>query len=126
MRIFVAPGEPCEPTAGYCTPSAASFEKVSLPVKIAGRLPHYPVPAAVIGRLAVVPRSRGSGLGEVLLLDALRRAVRAGSTPGVCAVVADVVHERAGAFCECYGFASFPSQPLRLYLPLRPFGQLRL
>ena len=125
-RVFVAPGEPPERIAGYYTLTAASFEKDDLPAEVARRLPHYPVPAAVIGRLAVDLRSQGSGLGEVLLLDAIHRIVRVGDTIGVYAVVVDVLHERAGAFYERYGFLPFPSQPLRLYLPLRTFEQLRL
>ena len=125
-RVFVASGEPPGRVAGYYTLSAASFEKDDLPAEVARRLPHYPVPAAVIGRLAVDLRSQGSGLGEVLLLDAIRRVVRAGDTIGVYAVVVDALHDRAGAFYERYGFLPFPSRPLRLYLPLRTFEQLKL
>ena len=125
-RVFVASGDPSERIAGYYTLSAASFEKDNLPAELARRLPHYPVPAAVIGRLAVDRRSQGSGLGETLLLDAIHRVVRAGDTIGVYAVVVDALHDRAGAFYERYGFVPFPSQPLRLYLPLRTFEQLGL
>ena len=125
-RVFVASGEPPGRVAGYYTLSAASFEKDDLPAEVARRLPHYPVPAAVIGRLAVDLRSQGGGLGEVLLLDAIRRVVRAGDTIGVYAVVVDALHERASAFYERYGFLPFPSRPLRLYLPLRTFEQLKL
>jgi len=125
-RVFVAHAYLPGRVTGYYTLSAASFEKDDLPAVIAKRLPHYPVPAAVIGRLAVDLHSQGSGLGEVLLLDAIHRVVRAGDTIGVYAVVVDALHERASAFYERYGFLPFPSQPLRLYLPLRTFEQLRL
>ena len=123
-RVFVASGDPPERILGYYTLTASSFEKNNLPAELAGRLPHYPVPAAVIGRLAVDLRRQGSGLGEILLLDAIHRVVRAGDTIGVYAVVVDALHDRASAFYERYGFVSFPSQPLRLYLPLRTFEQL--
>ena len=125
-RVFVASGDPSERIAGYYTLSAASFEKDNLPAELARRLPHYPVPAAVIGRLAVDLRSQGSGLGEALLLDAIRRVVRAADTIGVYAVAVDALRDRAGAFHERYGFVPFPSQPLRLYLPLRTFERLGL
>ena len=98
VRVFVASGDPSERISGYYTLSAAGLEKDSLPAELARRLPHYPVPAAVIGRLAVDLRSRGSGLGEALLLDAVRRVVRAGDTIGVYAVVVDALHDRASAF----------------------------
>ena len=125
-RFFVASGDPPERIVGYYTVSAASFEKDNLSADLARRLPHYPVPAAVIGRLAVDLRSQGSGLGEFLLLDAIHRIVRAGDTIGVYAVVVDALHDHASAFYERYGFVPFPSHPLRLYLPLRTFEQLRL
>ena len=125
-RVFVATHHPPERIAGYYTLNAASFEKDDLPAELAKRLPHYPVPAAVIGRLAVDLRNQGSGLGEMLLLDAIHRIVRASDTIGLYAVVVDALHDRASAFYERYGFAPFPSQPLRLYLPLRTFEQLAL
>ena len=125
-RVFVASSDPPERIVGYYTVSAASFEKDNLSADLARRLPHYPVPAAVIGRLAVDLRSQGSGLGEFLLLDAIHRIVRAGDTIGVYAVVVDALHDHASASYERYGFVPFPSHPLRLYLPLRTFEQLRL
>ncbi len=124
-RVFVVSGGPNGRVAGYYTLSAASFERNDLPAEVERRLPHYPVPAAVIGRLGVDLRSQGSGLGEILLLDAIRRVVRAGDTIGVYAVVVDALHDRASAFYERYGFLPFPSRPLRLYLPLRTFEQLK-
>ena len=125
-RVFAALGDPVQQIAGYYTLSAASFEKNDLPIDLAKRLPHYPVPAAVIGRLAVDLRSQGCGLGEALLLDAIHRVVRAGDTIGVYAIVVDALHERASAFYERYGFTPFPSAPRRLFLPLRTFEQLGL
>lgn len=125
-RVFVASGDPPERIVGYYTLSAASFEKDNLPAELARRLPHYPVPAAVIGRLAVDLGSQGSGLGEVLLLDAIHRVVRAGDAVGVYAVVVDALNDRASTFYERYGFVPFPSRPLRLYLPLQTFERLRL
>ena len=125
-RVFVATGDPPERIAGYYTLSAASFEKSDLPAELARRLPHYPVPAAVIGRLAVDIRSQGSGLGEVLLFEAIHQVARAGDTIGVYAVVVDALNDRAGTFYERYCFTPFPSQPRRLFLPLQTFEQLGL
>ena len=109
---------------GYYTLSAASFEKDRLPAELAKRLPHYPVPAVVIGRLAVDQGHQGRGLGEFLLLDAIRRVVRASDVVGVYAVVVDAKNDRALAFYERYGFRSFPSTARRLFLPLRTFEML--
>ena len=125
-RVFVAPGEATGQIAGYYTLSAATFEKDDRAEELARRLPHYPVPAAVVGRLAVGLGSQGRGLGETLLFDAIHRVVRAADTIGVYAVVVDALHDRASAFYERYGFTPFPSGPRRLYLPLRTFERLGL
>jgi ribosomal protein S18 acetylase RimI-like enzyme len=112
--------------AGYYSLSAASFQKDELPPALAKRLPHYPVPAAVLGRLAIDRAQQGRGLGEMLLLDAIRRVVRASTTIAVYALIVDAKNERAQAFYERYGFRAFASQPGRLFLPLETFGKLGL
>ncbi len=111
---------------GNYTLSAAGFEEDQLPAEMAQRLPHYPVPAAVIGRLAIDLVHQGRGLGEFLLLDAIQRVVRASDAIGVYAVVVDAKNDRAVAFYERSGFRSFPSTPQRLFLPLRTFEKLGL
>lgn len=125
-RVFVAVGAAPEEIAGYYTLSAASFEKGELPAGIAKRLPHYPVPAVVIGRLAVSRSFQGRRLGENLLLDAVRRIVGASTTIAAYAVVVDAKNDAARAFYERYGFRPFPSTPRRLFLPLATFEKLRL
>ena len=123
-QVFVAVAGRSGEIAGYYTLSAASFEKDDLPAELARRLPHYPVPAAVIGRLAVDHRNQGRGLGEILLLDAIRRVVRASDAIGVYAIVVDAKNDRARAFYERYGLSSFPSTSRRLFLPLQTFEKL--
>lgn len=125
-RVFVAAGAAPGEIAGYYTLSAASFEKDELPAGIAKRLPHYPVPAVVIGRLAVSRPFQGRGLGETLLLDAVRRVVRASASIAAYAVVVDAKNDAARAFYERYGFRPFPATPRRLFLPLATFEKLRL
>lgn len=125
-QVFVAAAEKPEQIAGYYTLSAASFEKDQLPEALAKRLPHYPVPAAVIGRLAVDNRYQRQGLGEMLLLDAIHRVIEAGKVVGVYAVVVDAKNNRAREFYERYGFKPFVSSPHRLFLPLKTFEALGL
>ena len=125
-RIFVAVGDTPGRVAGYYTLSAASFEKEDLPADLARRLPHYPVPAAVLGRLATDSTYQGRGLGELLLLDAVCRVVRASATIAVYAIVVDAKNECAQTFCKRYGFKAFVSVPRRLYLPLDTFRKLGL
>ena len=125
-QVFVAIGDVPEQIAGYYSLSAASFEKDNLPSTLAKRLPHYPVPAAVLGRLAINREQQGRGLGEMLLLDAIRRVVRASTTIAVYAIIVDAKTDGAQAFYERSGFRAFSSEPRRLFLPLETFEKLGL
>lgn len=124
--MFVAPGDAPGKIAAYYSLSAASFEKDELPAALAKRLPHYPVPAAVLGRLAVDRAQQGRGLGEMLLLDAIHRVARASKMLAVYAVIVDAQNERARTFCDSYGFRAFASEPRRLFLLLETFEKLGL
>jgi ribosomal protein S18 acetylase RimI-like enzyme len=125
-QVFVALGDRPGVIAGYYTVSAASFQKDELPLALAKRLPHYPIPAAVLGRLAVDRGYQGRGLGEFLLIDAIRRIIQASATIAVRAIIVDAKNDRAQAFYERYGFRPFASNPRRLFLPLETFEKLGL
>ena len=125
-QVFVAIGDTPGKIAGYYSLSAASFGKDELPPALAKRLPHYPVPAAVLGRLAVDREQQGRRLGEMLLLDAIRRVVRASRTIAVYAIIVDAKNEPTQGFYGRYGFRPFASDPRRLFLPLKTFEKLRL
>jgi GNAT superfamily N-acetyltransferase len=125
-RVFVAVGEAPERIAGYYSLSAASLEKAELPPALAKRLPHYPVPAVVLGRLAVDRSWQKCGLGETLLLDAMRRTLMASAAIAVYAMIVDAKHEAARGFYERYGFQSFATAPARMFLPLETFEKLGL
>lgn len=125
-QVFVAVGDSPVKIAGYYSLNAASFQKDELPSALAKRLPHYPVPAAVLGRLAIDRKQQGRGLGEMLLLDAIRRVVRASTTVAMYAIIVDAKNERAQAFYERYGFCAFAGKPRRLFLPLETLEKLGL
>src|SRR3546814_10637392 len=94
-RAFV-PVQAGAPTrCGYYSLSAASFQRDSLPANQAKRLPRYPVPAVVLGRLAVDESKRGQGLGAFLLMDALDRVLLATQTLAVHAVIVDARDDTA-------------------------------
>lgn len=124
-QIFVALVEGNPAIKGYYTISAASFDKAGLPIELAKRLPHYPVPAAIIGRLAVDRTTQGQGLGEYLLMNAFDRILQASRLIAIHAILADAKDEKAKTFYERYGFRSFTVQPLRMYISLATVVQLR-
>ena len=69
-RVFVSLPEKSREVAGFYALSAGSIERAMFPPEDVKRLPRYPVPVALIGRLAVDRRWAGQGLGSALLADA--------------------------------------------------------
>lgn len=79
---------------------------------------HFPVPVAILARLAVDTRSQGQGLGARLLNDALERVCRAAQEVAVRAVVVHAINEKAAAFYARFGFRSLSSAPRTLMVTL--------
>jgi ribosomal protein S18 acetylase RimI-like enzyme len=102
---------------GYYTFAAASIPLGELPESLAKRLPRYPsLPAGLIGRLAVDRGYQRQGLGALLVVNAVARAMRA--EPAIYALVVDAKDDHAAAFYIHLGFRSFLSQPSRLFIPI--------
>lgn len=111
--------------AGYYTLAAYSVSPGALPPEVAGKLPRYPlIPAAILGRLAVSEKYKGQGLGEYLLLDAMQRSLHQSEQLGLFALFVDAKDEQAANFYQRYDFIPLPSQPLRLFLPMKTIADL--
>jgi ribosomal protein S18 acetylase RimI-like enzyme len=103
--------------AGYYTFAAASIPLGELPESLAKRLPRYPsLPAGLIGRLAVDRGYQRQGLGALLVVDAVARAMRA--EPAIYALIVDAKDDNAAAFYTRLGFNRFLSQNNRLFIPV--------
>ncbi|MGH9650997.1 MAG: GNAT family N-acetyltransferase, partial [Terriglobales bacterium] len=114
-----------ETIAGFYTLSALGILLGELPAEVSRKLPKYPVvPATLMGRLAVSVDHRGQGLGEFLLMDALRRAWEHSHSVASFAVVVDGKDEAAVAFYHRYGFIQLPETPMRLFLPMATIEKL--
>ena len=87
---FVLVEPPANRVLGYYTLSASMITADELPDKLAKRLPRYPqLPVILLGRLAVDQSCKGRGLGEFLLMDALRRSAESAADIAAMAVVVD-------------------------------------
>lgn len=114
-QVFVAIDE--EAIVGFYSLSMFTLALESLPDELAHRLPRYEaIPAALIGRLARHERARGSGVGDLLVADAVKRVLGAAKSVGAYAIVVDAKNERGRRFYESHGFTSLPSRPYRLFL----------
>jgi predicted GNAT family N-acyltransferase len=89
------------------------------------KLPRYPqVPVALLGRLAVDTKQKGTGLGELLLMDALRQSLLGAQKIGAMAVIVDAIDEKAKKFYQHFDFISLADQPMRLLLPMKTIENL--
>ena len=113
--------------AGYYTLSQYAVESDEFPAKLIQQL-HLPkyerLPATLLGRLARSLKFRGSGLGEILLVDALKRALAHSNNIASVAVVVDAIDEKARVFYRHYSFTDFPNHPKRLFITMQTVAEL--
>ncbi|HEX8674238.1 MAG TPA: hypothetical protein VF710_20235 [Longimicrobium sp.] len=76
-RTYVATVQGVSRVVGFYTLASGMVSAAILPEAERRRLPHYPVPAVQLARLAVDRAAHGGGVGKSLLSDALRRSIRA-------------------------------------------------
>ncbi|MDR0594238.1 MAG: GNAT family N-acetyltransferase [Bifidobacteriaceae bacterium] len=101
-RTYVVTGEVGDVLGFYCL-STASVERGEASGWLARNAPN-PVPAILIGRLAVDRGAQGAGLGAALLADAARRARAAAGHAGARALIVAAIDESAAQFYEHFGF----------------------
>lgn len=117
-RVFVAAEPPNGHVIGFYSLSASIFARHHLPSDAGRRLPHYPVPAAILGRFAIDSRFQGQGYGTLVLADAVTRVIQASDILAIYALIVDAKNEDARSFYERFGFLNFVDCRDRLYLPL--------
>jgi ribosomal protein S18 acetylase RimI-like enzyme len=112
---------------GFYALNAHAVDYRDLPTGYARSRPrHGSIPAAYLSMIGRDRRYAGRGFGGDLLVDALRRIDRAADALGIAVVMLDVldcgdperVSRRKGLY-ERYGFLSLPSNPLRMFMPLK-------
>jgi len=104
--------------AGYYTLSATSIELEKLPAELTKKLPRYPrLPATLLGRLARALAFKGQGIGDLLMVDALKRSYENSSVIGSVAVVVDPKDVQAAKFYGTFGFQPLDGQ--KMFLPMK-------
>jgi GNAT superfamily N-acetyltransferase len=100
---------------GYYSLAAASVLREATTGAVRRNMPE-PVPAVLIGRLAVDRAWQGQGLGADLLHDAVLRILGAAETIGVRAILVHAISADAKTFYERHGFRASPIEPMTLMI----------
>jgi len=101
---------------GTVTLSAAQIERAALPnalPKSQQRNRPDPLPATLLGQLAIHKDHQGRGYARSLLLFALRAALRASRDVGSFGVITHPLDELARGFYARWGFQDLPFDPRR-------------
>lgn len=116
-RCYVCIDGDTDKVLGYYTLSAVAVEHGALPGKVRRNAPN-PVPAVLMGRLAIDVKAQGSSLGRFLVRDAIFSTLAAADRIGARLLLVHALHERAASFYEKLGFRRSPTDQLHLYLLL--------
>ncbi len=100
---------------GYYSLAAASILHSHATGKAKRNMPD-PVPAVLIGRLALDKTQQGRGHGVSLLQDAVLRIVGAAETVGVRVILVHAMSVDAKNFYERFGFRASPVEPMTLMM----------
>ncbi len=122
---FVLTVPPALRVLGYYTLSASLVNTSELPGALAKKLPRYPqLPVTLLGRLAVDQSMKGKGIGQFLLMDALRRSLDAAVNIAAMAVLVDAKDEAAEVFYRHFSLLPLQQRPRRLFLPMKTVAGL--
>ena len=111
---------------GYYALSTHHLNYEALSSDSAKGLPRVDLPVVLLGRLAVCQSCQGMGLGETLLIDALRRVVSLADKIGIRAIEVDAIDESAKRFYVKYGFRELKDDARHLYFPMHEVRKLKL
>jgi GNAT superfamily N-acetyltransferase len=104
---------------GYYTLAAGQLQhQLATTVVRKGQSRHFPIPVALLARLAVDIEHQGHGLGAALLRDALSRVRVASAEVAVRAVVVHAIDDPAAAFYQRFGFRALAPTPRTLMVTL--------
>ena len=110
--------DPDDVVVAYASVAMTGIDRSAAPDALAKGAPD-PVPALLLGRLAVDQRYAGLGVGTALAAHVLATAVELNEKAACRAVVVTAINEQARTWWERFGFHPFaPDEPgqLDLYL----------
>ncbi len=104
--------------AGYYALAAGSISQELAPGNFRRNM-RNPIPAVILGRLAVDRNWQGQGVGRSLMQDAALRVLHAADTIGIRGMVVHSLTDTARTFYLALGFRESPGQTLTLTITMR-------
>jgi len=123
-RTYVAIPTDSKVVVGYYALSNHWVSFDALPQEQAKGLPRINIPVVLLGRLAADVTCRGQGLGQLLLVDALRRTQLVAEHVGVRGIEVHAIDDAAKTYYLKFGFQPLLDQSNHLYLPMAVIRRL--
>ena len=110
---------------GYYTLANNSIPLSVIPEKWRKKLPqsYSSIPTTLLGRLAVDKCFQGKGIGQILLVDALKRCCNISGNIGSFAFVVDPLDNEAERFYEKFGFIKLPDSG-KMFIAMQTLKEL--
>ena len=102
---------------GYYAIAAGSVAHGDVPGRVRRNMPD-PIPALILGRLAVDQGCHGAGIGQGLLKDAVARSINVSQQIGARVLIVHALSNKAEEFYLKHGFMVNPAISDTFFLPL--------
>lgn len=103
---------------GFFTLTLCEVRIEKLPPSFAKKYPSK-VPGVKLARLAIERRWQRQGFGEILMVEAMQRALLVAENAGGIGLFVDALDEVAQTYYTRYGFVSLEHSFLEMFLPLQ-------
>lgn len=120
-EVLIDDGTP-EEILGYVTLALAEIITDTMPPRYARK---YPAKAhgVKLARLAVALSRQRQGLGALMMIHAMRRALQVAESAGIIGLFVDAKDAAASRYYRRFGFIPLPDDPQKLFLPLATLRQ---
>ena len=108
---------------GFFSLSLCEVRSTKLPTSLAKKYP-LTLPGVKLARLAVDINWQSQGIGKILIIEAMSRAIIIADNAGVVGLFVDAKDDRAKSYYTRYDFVSLEDNPLEMFLPLATIRQI--
>ncbi|MFB2881241.1 GNAT family N-acetyltransferase [Floridanema aerugineum] len=108
---------------GYLSLTLCEIRGENLPERWVKKYPQK-VPGIKLARLAVDRKWQRKGIGEILMVEAMRKAFVVAETAGGIGLFVDAKDEKAKNYYSRYGFENLENSELEMFLPLSTIESL--